>query len=484
VSAVLADASAVTRTVPLSDAVEFNPKPQSGSIAEELEVSFVPMAAVEAGSGRMNPTQARPYREVKRGFTYFSEGDVLFAKITPCMENGKMAVARGLRNGIGFGSTEFHVLRPRDGVDARYVYHFVSSATFRREAAHHMTGAVGQKRVPLSHMRQSELPLPPIAEQRRIVAEIENQFSRLDEAVANLQRVKSNLKRYKAGVLKAAIEGNLVATETKLACHGDRPYETGDALLHMVLEQRRARWTGRGKYKEPEPPRDEWQCALPSGWAWATLGHIALSVKDGPHYSPKYADDGVPFISGGNIRPEGIDFSSVKFITSELHTELSKRCRPEPGDLLYTKGGTTGVARINTESREFNVWVHVAVIKLSSLVHPFYVQHALNSGHCYRQAQQYTHGVGNQDLGLTRMIRITIPLPPRAEQERIVAEVDHRLSIVRKVEAEVDANLRRAQALRQAVLRRSFGGPAHASDSSPESTSPAPRMVSHWEQLQ
>jgi type I restriction enzyme S subunit len=139
-----------------------------------------------------------------------------------------------------------------------------------------------------------------------------------------------------------------------------------------------------------------------------------------------------------------------------LHAELSRRCKPDYGDLLYTKGGTTGIARVNTERREFNVWVHVAVLKLSADMNPFYVQHALNSAHCYRQAQQYTHGVGNQDLGLTRMVWITIPIPPRAEQDRIVAEVDRRFSIVGEVEVEVDANLARAQGLRNATLVRAF----------------------------
>ena len=291
-----------------------------------------------------------------------------------------------------------------------------------------------------------------------IVAEIEKQFSRLDEAVANLKRVKANLKRYKAAVLKAAVEGRLVPTEAELARREGRSYETGEQLLQRILETRRKDWNGGGKYKEPAPPRSEWMYDLPAGWAWATIGHLALSVKDGPHYSPKYADHGVPFISGGNVRPEGIDFSSAKFISPELHAEISKRCKPQIGDLLYTKGGTTGIARVNTESREFNVWVHVAVIKLADAVSPFYVQHALNSQHCYRQAQTYTHGVGNQDLGLTRMVWITVPLPPRAEQERIITEVDRRLSIVREVEAEVDANLRRAQALRQSTLQRAFGG--------------------------
>jgi type I restriction enzyme S subunit len=444
------------RVVPLSEAVAVNPKIDRTQLADDTPISFVPMAAVGAADGHIDTSTVRPYAEVKKGYTHFRENDVLFAKVTPCMENGKMAVARKLKNGMGFGSTEFHVLRPREGVDPHYVYYFVSSQTFRKEAARHMTGAVGLRRVPSAFLEAAGIPLPALDVQREIVAELEKQFSRLDEAVANLQRVKANLKRYKASVLKAAVEGRLVETEATLARREGRTYETGEQLLQRILEERRAKWAGRGKYKEPESPRIEHTFDLPEGWAWATLGHLSLSVKDGPHYSPKYAEEGIPFISGGNVRPEGIDFTSTKYITKELHQELSKRCKPEVGDLLYTKGGTTGIARVNTDPREFNVWVHVAVLKLAEPIDRFYAQHALNSQHCYRQSQEYTHGVGNQDLGLTRMVWITVPLPPQAEQTRIVAEVDRHLSIVREVEAEVDANLQRAQALRQATLAKAF----------------------------
>ena len=235
-------------------------------------------------------------------------------------------------------------------------------------------------------------------------------------------------------------------------------YETGAQLLQRILETRRSQWKGKGKYKEPAAPDTTGLPELPEGWVWAALGQLVSSVKDGPHFSPRYSEQGIPFISGGNIRPEGIDFSSTKFISPELHEEFSKRCKPEYGDLLYTKGGTTGIARVNTETREFNVWVHVAVLKLMDSIEPFYLQHALNSQHCYRQAQKYTHGVGNQDLGLTRMVWITVPLPSTPEQKRIVAEIDRRLSVIRETEAQLDANLQRAERLRQAVLASSFRG--------------------------
>ncbi len=236
------------RVLALSEAVELNPKPDRRALTDDTEVSFVPMAAVEAASGRMDASTVRRYAEVKKGYTHFRDGDVLFAKITPCMENGKMAVAHNLRNGIGLGSTEFHVLRPRDGVDPHYVYHFVSSGRYRSEAAHHMTGAVGQKRVPLAFLEQSQIPLPDINEQRAVVAEIEKQFSRLDEAVAGLQRVKANLKRYKAAVLKSAVAGRLVETEADLARREGRSFETGTQLLQRILDTRRSQRQGKGKY--------------------------------------------------------------------------------------------------------------------------------------------------------------------------------------------------------------------------------------------
>ena len=373
-------------------------------------------------------------------------GAVLFTSRAPI---GYVAIAKNpIATNQGFKS---FVLK--EGVLPEYVYWWLKGSKQTAESY-----ASGTTFLELSGANAKKLPIPmvPLARQGEIVAEIEKQFSRLDEAVANLKRVKANLKRYKASVLKDAVEGRLVPTEAELAHREGRSFETGEQLLQRIVETRRIQWSGRGKYKEAAAADASNLPELPEGRVWAALGQLTSSVRDGPHFSPKYADEGVPFISGGNIRPEGIDFSSTKFITPELHAELSKRCKPEPGDLLYTKGGTTGIARVNTETREFNVWVHVAVLKLMESVHPFYLQHALNSPHCYRQSQKYTHGVGNQDLGLTRMVWITVPLPPYAEQLRIVEETERRLSLIRGVEAEVDANLKRAQTLRQAALASAF----------------------------
>ena len=317
-----------------------------------------------------------------------------------------------------------------------------------------------------------EVAIAPLGEQKEIVVEIEKQFSRLDETVTGLRRAKTNLKRYKAAVLKAAVEGKL--TEQWRKEHPD--VEPAEKLLERILAERRKKWEEvelakmkaqgkdpkddkwKRKYREPDPPKPEETFGIPDTWAWSNLGQLSWSVKDGPHYSPQYSETGIPFITGGNVRPEGIDFSTAKYVTPGLHAELSKRCKPEHGDLLYTKGGTTGIARINTETREFDVWVHVAVLKLVTLIERFYLQHVLNSPFCHRQSQRYTHGVGNQDLGLTRMIWITVPIPPLQEQRVILKEIEQRLSIVGDVEEQIAKNEKRGERLRQSVLKKAFSG--------------------------
>ena len=157
--------------VPLGSTCNINPKKGLDSrLVSGAEVSFVPMPAVTE-HGEIDATAVKEYDEVKTGFTYFAENDVLFAKITPCMENGKGAVAKGLHNGIGFGSTEFHVLRPISGkTDPYWIYTLTAFSQFRMDAASNMTGSAGQRRVPASFLENYRVSLPPIALQEQFAA--------------------------------------------------------------------------------------------------------------------------------------------------------------------------------------------------------------------------------------------------------------------------------------------------------------------------
>jgi len=167
-------------------------KSENASLPDNLEVTFVPMAAVGATQGAITEPQIRRFGEVRKGFTYFAEGDVLFAKITPCMENGKSAIARNLKNSVGFGTTEFHVLRPGPKVMAEWLYYLVRQKSFREEAASHMSGSAGQQRVPIAFMEVVEIPIAPLPEQHRIVARIEE----IAQRAAEIRKLFDEMQAY------------------------------------------------------------------------------------------------------------------------------------------------------------------------------------------------------------------------------------------------------------------------------------------------
>lgn len=461
-SAVAEPIAAATRVVPLIEAVELNPRAERAALSDDLEVSFVPMAAVEAGSGRMDATAVRRFGDVKKGYTTFREGDVLFAKITPCMENGKMAVARGLRNGVGCGSTEFHVLRPRPGVDAHYVYHFVSSASFRGEAAHHMTGAVGQKRVPVAFLERCEIPLPDLDEQRRIVAEIEKQFSRLDEAVANLKRVKANVKRYKAGILKAAVEGRLVPIEAEIARREGRSYEAGNALVVRILGERRRHWAGKGKYKEPAAIDMTELPTLPVGWTWTSLDSLSWDSGYGTSAKCTRENRGVPVLRIPNVQNAAIDLGDLKFAPPDF--PLSLKDQVSEGDMLIirTNGSKAliGRAAIVTDTPATPLTFASYLIRfrlcgegqIARWVNTVWAESRLRTWLEFHAATS----AGQHNISQSVLATAAIPVPPLAEQSRIVTEVERTLSLADALEREADRALLQSAALRNAVLAKTF----------------------------
>ena len=216
----------------LGESCLLNPRFFVGHVDDDWLISFVPMAAVEARSGQIDVTQVRPYGEVRKGYTRFSEGDVLFAKITPCMENGKIAIAKGLTNGSGCGSTEFHVLRPVKDLSQGFLMYFLLQDEFRREARRHMAGTAGQLRVPAAWLTEAPIPLPPLAEQRRIVAEVERRLPVVQQAEATVEASLARAERLRQSILKQAFCGKLVPQDPN-----DEP---ASALLERIRAERSA----------------------------------------------------------------------------------------------------------------------------------------------------------------------------------------------------------------------------------------------------
>jgi len=196
--------------VKLGEVTKINPKLPINEIQENILVSFLPMRQVEELTGNFDLSLERKYSEVKKGFTPFTNGDVIFAKITPCMENGKIAVMNKLKNKIGFGSTEFHVLRVNNELLNHYLFYFLIQDSFRAEAQHNMTGAVGQKRVPKRFLEEYKILLPPLNQQTKIVEEIEKRFSEADNLEKVIDESLTKSETLRQSILKKAFEGKLV----------------------------------------------------------------------------------------------------------------------------------------------------------------------------------------------------------------------------------------------------------------------------------
>ena len=305
-------------------------------------------------------------------------------------------------------------------------------------------------------VRDLMIPIPSLDQQKQIVAEIEKQFSRLDEAVANLKRVKANLKRYKAAVLKAAVEGRLVETEAELARREGRSYETGEQLVQRILEARRRQWQGKGKYREPAVPDTTDLPKLPEGWVWSnfesaaervTVGHVG-SMKD------EYVELGVPFLRSQNVRANRYDSEGLKFVSQEFHRQLGKSAL-RPGDIVVVRSGSVGVSCVIPDHLAEANCSDLVIIKEPRGVLPHYGAYYMNSVVETRVAAGKV-GIALTHFNTQSVAELPLPLPPMAEQLRIVAEVDRRLSVVREIDALVDANLTRAERLRQSILGKAF----------------------------
>jgi type I restriction enzyme S subunit len=189
---------------------KINPsKNEIRALPDDTQVTFVPMAAVSEITGKIEKPEIKLLGEVRKGYTYFKENDVLFAKITPCMENGKSAIAKNLINGLGFGSTEFHVLRPLNGVLSSWIYYYIRQKLFRDYAARNMTGSVGQQRVPVQFLKNVEIPYPPIEEQKRFTAYLNKIRETLDSLRRLQQRTEEELEKLIPSILDRAFKGML-----------------------------------------------------------------------------------------------------------------------------------------------------------------------------------------------------------------------------------------------------------------------------------
>lgn len=392
------------------------------------------------------------------------EGDLLVNRVNSRELVGKAAVIPS-----GMEPSVFESKNIRVRLDTTQVVpKFINYQLFARGSQHFANNAqqvVGMASISQGQLADFPVVLTDLDEQRRIVAEIDKQFSRLDEAVANLQRVKAKLKRYKASVLKAAVEGRLVETEASIAQREGRSYETGEQLLQRILDERRAKWAGRGKYKQPDSPVLDALDPLPEGWTYATTEQVCEQIASGSTPPPDAMFSGagdVPFLKVYNLTFDGsLDFTvKPTYVAGTTHHGLLARSRSIPGDVLMNIVGPPlgKVSIVPSIFPEWNINQAIVTFRTSTgLINRLLAHWLLAQPVLSRLERTAKATAGQHNLQVSTCRKLPIPVPPLAEQARIVAEVDRHLSIIHGVEAEVDTNLQRAQALRQATLSKAFG---------------------------
>jgi type I restriction enzyme S subunit len=326
-------------------------------------------------------------------------------------------------------------------------------------AAH---GGAGLAHITKGRFEESELPQPEIPEQRRIVAEIEKQLTRLEAGMAALRRAQANFKRYRTAVLKAAGEGRLVPTEAELAKAENRKFETAKELLVRILAERRQGWQGRGQYKEPVAPDIANLPQLPAGWTWTSLEQLLISLRNGWGLKPS-AEKGIPILRISAVRPMSVNLVDVRYLKGPI-ADYSEYILSE-GDLLFTRYNgnphLTGVCGVVPPlTRDV---VHpdklIRVKLVPKLCDPKFVGMIANVG-VSREflASRSRTTAGQTGISGGDLRGVPIPLPPVAEQARIVAEVDRLLSLAAGLESVLEANFQRSARLKQSILERAFTG--------------------------
>jgi type I restriction enzyme S subunit len=354
----------------------------------------------------------------------------------------------------------------------------LNSQSLRRQA-NELVHGVGRPRLGLRWLKTLQFPLAPLPEQRRIVDAIESDFTRLDDAVATLERVQWNLKRHRASVLKAAVEGRLVPTEAELAHAEGRDYEPASLLLERILAERHRRWHeagDRGKYTEPAVQDTSDLPELPEGWCWTTVdaaGDVLLGRQRAPQYLTGQWSR--PYLRVANIKDSAIDFADVEEM--DFHEVHFEKYRLEPGDILVSEGqspellGQSAIYRGGIEGVCFQKTLHRfrpvpggPSTEFAQIVFRSHVKTGV-----FKRMGSITTNIAH--LTLVKFKGAPFPLPPAAEQARIVAETERLLTIADAVDKSRVQQVARLHRLRQAILKWAFEGKLADQDPSDEPAS-------------
>ncbi len=356
---------------PLGSICELNPRLTKESRPADTDlVSFVPMAAVDEKSASISAAEIRAYSAVKKGFTPFRDNDVLFAKITPCMENGKVALATGLQGGIGFGSTEFHVLRASARVLPEWLRYYVLRPSFRSQAKRRMSGAVGQQRVPAEFLSESLIPIPPVDEQRRLVE--------LLSRAENIVRMRREAEQKAKEIIPALF----------LDMFGD-------------------------------------PATNPKGWDVKSLAALVTFVSGGTPSKSRndYWQGRLPWVSPKDMKVPEI-FDAEDHISDQVPVQTSIKLIP-PGAVLIVVRGMILVHTVPVAITRAPVTVNqdMKALRANGFVNEEYLMWLLRISQRWLLTLVTTAAHGTRKIDTARLEALPIPVPPKALQESFVQRV-------------------------------------------------------------
>lgn len=410
----------------------------------------------------------------KHAYTFLAKsslepGDIVISNVG---DPGRVFQVPNLNQPMTLGPNSV-LIKVYEGMEKSFISYFFMSPWGQDLISKIVTGTA-QKKFNKTNLRQTFLPIAPENEQKRIVEEIEKQFSRLDEAVDNLKRVKANLKRYKASVLKAAVEGKLTEEWRK----ANPNVEPAEKLLERILDERRKKWEEtelakmkakgkvpeddkwKKKYKEPDAA-DKLNIELPKGWVIANVKQLSNLVQYGSSSKTNEDSDGITVFRMGNLFEGTLLLDKLKYLPKS-HDEFPKLLL-EPDDLLFNRTnspelvGKTAVYKGKPYPCSFASYL--IRVRFINGVDPNFICYFINSNY----GRQWIKSVVSQQVGQanvngTKLQALSVPLPPHNEQGIIVSEVENKFSIVDGIEKEIDKNLIRADRLRQSVLKKAFSG--------------------------
>ena len=408
--------------------VDLNPSKteERAYLAADTPVTFLPMEKVGT-EGQIDTSEMVGASQVWNGYTFFRRGDILVAKITPCFENGKGAHLNSLPTEVGFGSTEFHVLRAKPSIHPQFLYLLTTDIAFRQCGTESMTGAAGQQRVSADFVANYQMPLPPLAEQRAIATFLDSETAKIDALVSKKERLIELLQEKRTALISHTVTKGLDP--------------------NVPIKDSGVEWLGE----------------IPMHWEVRRLKHLTEKIGGGK--TPKggaerYVEDGVMFLRSQNVHFGRLQLADVAHIDTITHNEMSGSRVREGDVLLNITGASLGrscVARL--EGADANVNQHVCILRtVQRLNDPDFLAYSIESTSLQDQIFNNENGVSRDALNFEQIGELVLSRPAIVEQKSIAAFLDRETAELDNLIDKVHRAIELLQELRATLISAAVTG--------------------------